>query len=70
MGPTRLSIVTFSIWNTKRWDVREPALRQFVSLFNPDLLCLQELRAETQACLDKKNEAPVLLQHGHDRARR
>ena len=53
MLPTRLSIVTYNIWNTMRWDVREPALRQFVELFNPDILCLQELRAETQACLDE-----------------
>ena len=53
MVPARLSIVTYNIWNTMRWDVREPALRQFVSLFHPDLLCLQELRAETQACLDE-----------------
>ena len=53
MVPTRLSIVTYNIWNTMRWNVREPALRQFVKLFNPDLLCLQELREETQACLDE-----------------
>ncbi len=53
MVPTRLSIVTYNIWNTTRWGVREPALRQFVKLFNPDLLCLQELREETQACLDE-----------------
>ena len=53
MHPVRLSIVTYNIWNTMRWDVREPALRQFAELFNPDILCLQELRAETQACLDE-----------------
>ena len=54
MVPTRLSIATYNIWNTMRWDVREPALRQFASLFKPDILCLQELRAETQACLDEE----------------
>ena len=53
MHPVRLSIVTYNIWNTMRWDVREPALRQFAELFNPDILCLQELRGETQACLDE-----------------
>ena len=64
MFPVRLSIVTYNIWNTTRWEVREPALRQFVTLFNPDLLCLQELRAETQACLDD-----AMPQHAriHDR---
>jgi endonuclease/exonuclease/phosphatase family metal-dependent hydrolase len=53
MIPSRLSIVTYNIWNTMRWDVREPALRHFVEVFRPDLLCLQELRQETQACLDQ-----------------
>jgi exonuclease III len=52
MFPTRLSIVTYNLWNVERWPAREAALRQFVQTFRPDLLCLQELRAETQTCLD------------------
>jgi endonuclease/exonuclease/phosphatase family metal-dependent hydrolase len=48
----RLSIVTYNIWNTQRWDAREPALRQFVATIDPDILCLQELRQETRDCLD------------------
>ena len=50
--PPRISVVTYNIWNTQRWDVREPALRGFVQTALPDILCLQELRPETQACLD------------------
>ena len=53
MFPTRLSIVTYNLWNTVRWPVREAALKQFVDLFQPDILCLQELRAETQSFLDQ-----------------
>jgi endonuclease/exonuclease/phosphatase family metal-dependent hydrolase len=53
MFPTRISLVTYNLWNTKRWPLRAPALGQFVQLFHPDVLCLQELRAETQAFLDE-----------------
>ncbi|MFV2067553.1 MAG: endonuclease/exonuclease/phosphatase family protein [Pirellulales bacterium] len=53
MFPTRLTIVTYNLWNTERWPERQPALEQFVTLFRPDVLCLQELRAVTQACLDR-----------------
>ena len=53
MFPTRISIVTYNLWNTMRWSLREPALKQFVDLFQPDILCLQELRAETQSFLDQ-----------------
>lgn len=52
MFPVRLSVVTYNLWNTERWPAREPALQQFVELFRPDVLCVQELRTETQACLD------------------
>ena len=52
MFPVRLSVVTYNLWNTERWPAREPALQQFVELFRPDVICVQELRTETQACLD------------------
>jgi endonuclease/exonuclease/phosphatase family metal-dependent hydrolase len=52
MFPMRLSLVTYNLWNTERWPLRAPALRQFADIFRPDVLCLQELRAETQAYLD------------------
>jgi endonuclease/exonuclease/phosphatase family metal-dependent hydrolase len=53
MFPIRISLVTYNLWNVQRWPLRAPALRQFVQLFNPDVLCLQELRAETRAFLDE-----------------
>jgi endonuclease/exonuclease/phosphatase family metal-dependent hydrolase len=53
MIPPRLSFVTYNIWATKRWPAREPALRRFLELFAPDVLCLQELQPATQAFLDK-----------------
>ena len=52
MIPTRLSIVTYNIWQTERWPERAPALERFLQLFTPDILCLQELQRATQAFLD------------------
>ncbi len=52
MIPTRLSFVTYNLWNIQRWPLREPALRSFFRRFRPDVFCLQELRAETRDALD------------------
>jgi endonuclease/exonuclease/phosphatase family metal-dependent hydrolase len=52
MAPTRLSIITYNIWMTERWPARAPALENFLTLFAPDLLCLQELQHATQEFLD------------------
>jgi len=52
MTPTRLSIVTYNIWLTKRWPERAPALERFLKLFSPDVLCVQELQKTTQGFLD------------------
>jgi endonuclease/exonuclease/phosphatase family metal-dependent hydrolase len=53
MFPTRLTVVTYNLWNTERWDVRRPALGQFVRIYNPDIMCVQELREETRDFLDQ-----------------
>lgn len=53
MSPSRLSIVTYNLWNTQRWPERQPALQEFLQRFQPDILCIQELRAETRDFLDK-----------------
>jgi endonuclease/exonuclease/phosphatase family metal-dependent hydrolase len=60
---TRLSFVTYNLWLTQKWPARAPALERFVSLFNPDVLCVQELQPATQAFLDG-----TLKEHGriHD----
>lgn len=52
MHPLRLSLCSFNLWNVERWPEREPVLRQFLQLFTPDLLAVQELRAETRDCVD------------------
>ena len=52
MFPIRLSFVTYNIWGTRRWPEREPALRQFMALYKPDILCLQEFSEESRDCLD------------------
>ncbi len=52
MLPLRFSIVTYNIWLTQRWPVRSPALRGFLESFDPDILCLQELQAESRAFID------------------
>ena len=53
MVPTRLSIVTYNIWLTQRWPARAPALERFLTLFTPDVLCVQELQRPTQEFLDR-----------------
>ncbi|MDZ7747888.1 MAG: hypothetical protein U5K43_02835 [Halofilum sp. (in: g-proteobacteria)] len=60
MTPLRVSVCSYNLWNTERWPAREPALRQFLERFEPDLLGVQELRPETRDCIDT-----VLA--GHDR---
>lgn len=51
--PTRITLLTYNLWNTVRWPERQPALEQFFLRFQPDIFCLQELRAETRAALDE-----------------
>lgn len=53
MKPTRLSFITYNLWNVQRWPQREAALRGFFRRFRPDLFCLQELRIETRDALDE-----------------
>lgn len=53
MFPIRLSLLTYNLWNTQRWPQREPAVREFFQRYRPDIFCLQELRGETRAALDK-----------------
>jgi endonuclease/exonuclease/phosphatase family metal-dependent hydrolase len=52
MIPTRLSLVTYNLWLTKRWPARAPALERFLDLFTPDVFCVQELQGPTQEFLD------------------
>ena len=52
MFPTRLSIMTCNIWLTERWPARAPALERLLTLFTPDVLCVQELQPPTQQFLD------------------
>jgi endonuclease/exonuclease/phosphatase family metal-dependent hydrolase len=52
MVPARLSIITCNIWLTERWPARAPALEKFLTLFSPDVLCVQELQRQTQEFLD------------------
>jgi endonuclease/exonuclease/phosphatase family metal-dependent hydrolase len=64
MFPLRLNIITYNIWNTERWAFRSPALGRFLELFDPDILCVQELRPKSRDFLDG-----VLANHQrvHDR---
>ena len=52
MLPIRLSLSTLNLWNTERWPERGEALKKFINLYSPDIICFQELRKETQAYLD------------------
>ncbi|NIM18276.1 MAG: endonuclease [Candidatus Aminicenantes bacterium] len=53
MFPIRLSIATLNLWKTKRWSKRQSALKKFVNVFCPDILCVQELKSEVLKFLDK-----------------
>lgn len=53
MHPLRLNIITYNIWNTERMAFREPALRRFLTLFDPDILCVQELRPKSRDLIDE-----------------
>jgi endonuclease/exonuclease/phosphatase family metal-dependent hydrolase len=48
----RVNVVTYNIWNTQRWAHREPALRKFLELFDPDIFCVQELMPKTRDAID------------------
>ena len=52
MVPARLSFITCNLWLTERWPARAPALERFLTLFTPDVLCVQELQRPTQEFLD------------------
>ena len=62
MVPIRLSFITYNLWLTERWPARARALERFLTLFAPDVLCVQELQRPTQEFLDG------VLQE-HDRVR-
>ena len=53
MASVRINVVTYNIWNTERWARRERALRAFMRLFDPDVVCLQELRRKSRRFLDE-----------------
>jgi endonuclease/exonuclease/phosphatase family metal-dependent hydrolase len=64
MPPLRLNVITYNIWNTERWNFRRDALRKFIELCTPDILCVQELVPKSRDLIDE-----VLPGHGrvHDR---
>jgi len=53
MIPTRISLITYNLWLTQRWPARAPAFERFLTLFTPDVLCVQELQRPTQEFLDQ-----------------
>lgn len=48
----RFVATTYNLWATHRWPEREAALRGWLELTRPDLLCVQELRPETRDLVD------------------
>lgn len=53
MFPVRMSIVTYNLWGTKRWEERSPALRRFCTTYLPDVMGVQELSVESGALIDE-----------------
>jgi len=52
MHALRISVVTYNIWADHRWDFRRKALQRFLEVFDPDVLCLQELRPVSRELID------------------
>lgn len=51
--PIRFTVCTYNIWTHTRWPERRPALQSFARHHLPDILCLQEVQAESRAALDE-----------------
>ncbi len=51
--PVRYTVCTYNIWTTTRWPERRTALQKFVQHQMPDILCLQELQADSKLALDE-----------------
>ncbi|MGI6543378.1 MAG: endonuclease/exonuclease/phosphatase family protein [Limnochordia bacterium] len=52
MLPLRFVATSYNIWETARWPERENALRAFLQITQPDILCIQEIRPVTREVLD------------------
>lgn len=48
----RFSIMTLNLWNTEKLEIRKPSINKFFQIFQPDFLCIQEIRQETRTFLD------------------
>ena len=51
--PVYFVVCSYNIWTTTRWPERRPALQSFVKHHLPDILCLQELQADSRQALDE-----------------
>jgi endonuclease/exonuclease/phosphatase family metal-dependent hydrolase len=51
--PIRFTVCTYNIWTDTRWPERRTALQKFVQLHKPDILCVQELQADSKHALDE-----------------
>jgi len=52
MFPIRVSLATYNLWKNAYWSRRKAAIQQFLQLYAPDILCLQELSTESVTLLD------------------
>jgi endonuclease/exonuclease/phosphatase family metal-dependent hydrolase len=64
--PVRFSIATYNLWGTERWPARAPALAAFCERYRPDVLCVQELTALTQAFLDDQLPEHTRVMDGYE----
>ncbi|MDD4012158.1 MAG: endonuclease/exonuclease/phosphatase family protein [Sphaerochaetaceae bacterium] len=51
--PMRFSVMTQNLFNTELWEIRGESAKAFFTLYQPDILCLQEVRPQTLGELDK-----------------
>jgi endonuclease/exonuclease/phosphatase family metal-dependent hydrolase len=51
--PVYFVVCSYNIWSTYRWPERRDALKAFAQHHIPDILCLQELQADSRQALDE-----------------
>ncbi|HIT76723.1 MAG TPA: endonuclease/exonuclease/phosphatase family protein [Candidatus Avipropionibacterium avicola] len=49
----RFVVTTYNLWTNARWPEREAAVRGYLDLTRPDVLCVQELQSHSREVIDQ-----------------
>lgn len=53
MHPFTFLACTYNLWGTERWDERVRPLERFLTINQPDVLCVQELTPDSRALIER-----------------